>query len=406
MDLGPSGAIVTTRRSNDKPRPKIDTLLAHAGREPQSQRGAVNPPVYHASTIVFPTLEAYRDSERNPFEGITYGRAGTPTTCNLQDAVAALEGGWRSIAVPSGLSAITTSLLAFLRSGDHLLMVDSVYGPTRRFCERYLKGFGVAVTYYDPVGDIRPLLRPETRVVFLESPGSLTFEVQDVAATTAAAREAGAVSILDNTWSAGVYFKPFDHGVDVSLQAATKYIVGHSDALLGLITTTEETFLPVRRAMGCLGTSVGPDDCYLGLRGLRTLRARLDRHFQTAQRIAEFLAERPQVTAVLYPALPAFGGHDLWKRDFSGANGLVSFVLEPGLETGLAAMLEGMRLFAMGASWGGYESLILPADPARSRSATTWRHRGQLLRIHCGLEDVDDLIEDLTDGLDRLTATA
>ncbi len=404
MDLGPSGAIVTRRRSNASGEERIETLIAHVGRDPGANHGVVNPPVYHASTIVYPTLAALHEAERTPYDGTRYGRRGTPTTFALEDAIAAIEGGYRSIAVPSGLSAITTTLLAFLSRGDHLLMVDTAYNPTRRFCDTMLGGLGIDVTYYAPTADIRPLLRPQTRVVFLESPGSLTFEIQDVAATTAAAREAGAVSVIDNTWSAGLYFKPFTHGVDVSIQAATKYIVGHSDVMLGVITTTEEHFLRARRAASFLGVSVGPDDCYLALRGLRTLPARMDRHQATAMRVAEWLETRNEVALVLYPALPSFPGHAEWRRQFTGANGLLSMVLRPATDLALAAMLDGMRLFAMGFSWGGYESLIIPFDPTQTRTANPWSHAGTCLRLHCGLEDADDLIDDLDQGFLRLTA--
>ena len=380
-----------------------DTLLAHAGLDPFANHGVVNPPVYHASTIVFPTLAALEEADRTPYEGTRYGRRGTPTTFALEQAVAALEGGWRSIAVPSGLAAINISLLAFLRTGDRLLMVDTVYAPVRRFCDVMLKGLGIETTYYDPLADPAPLIRANTRVVYLESPGSLTLEVQDVPRAAAAAGAAGAVSILDNTWSAGLRFSPFRHGVDVSIQAATKYIVGHSDVMLGVITTNEAHFLRVKRASALIGSAAGPDDCYLALRGLRTLGVRLARHAQTALTIARWLETRPEVVAVLHPALPSCPGHDVWRRDFSGSNGLVSVVLKDVPKPALAAMLDGMRLFKMGFSWGGYESLIIPFDPRATRTATRWPHSGPCLRLHCGLEDVDDLLADLADGFARLT---
>lgn len=381
-----------------------DTLLLCAGRDPEANHGVVNPPVYHASTVVFPTLAALEAADRTPFEGTRYGRRGTPTTFALEDAVAALEGGYRSIAVPSGLAAITTSLLAFLKTGDHLLMVDSVYAPTRRFCDSMLAGLGIETTYYDPMADITPLLRANTRVVFTESPGSLTFEVQDIPRAAAAARAASAITIMDNTWSAGLYFAPFTHGVDVSIQAATKYIVGHSDVMLGTITTTAETFLAVKRAASSLGACAGPDDCYMALRGLRTLSVRLARQQETALTVARWLEPRPEVAAVLHPALPSCPGHDIWRRDFTGSNGLLTIILREVPKAALAAMLDGMKLFAMGYSWGGYESLVVPFDPARSRTATAWTGGGPCLRLHCGLEDVDDLIADLDAGLARLSA--
>jgi cysteine-S-conjugate beta-lyase len=380
-----------------------DTLLAHAGLDPFANHGVVNPPVYHASTILFPTLAALEEAEHTPFEGTRYGRRGTPTTFALEEAVAAMEGGWRGIAVPSGLAAITISLLAFLKTGDHLLMVDTAYAPVRRFCDVMLKGLGIETTYYDPLADPAPLIRADTRVVYLESPGSLTLEVQDVPRAAAAARAAGAVSILDNTWAAGLHFSPFRHGVDVSIQAATKYIVGHSDVMLGVITTSKDTFLRVKRASALIGSAAGPDDCYLALRGLRTLSVRLARHAQTALTVARWLETRPEVVAVLHPALPSCAGHDVWRRDFSGSNGLVSVVLKDAPKPALAAMLDGMRLFKMGFSWGGYESLIIPFDPRATRTTTRWPHPGPCLRLHCGLENVDDLLADLADGFARMT---
>jgi cysteine-S-conjugate beta-lyase len=383
-----------------------DTLLAHAGLDPFANHGVINPPVYHASTIVFPTLAALEEADRTPFEGTRYGRRGTPTTFALEKAVAALEGGYRSIAVPSGLAAITISLLAFLRAGDHLLMVDTTYAPVRRFCDTMLKGLGIETTYYDPLADPGPLTRANTRVVYLESPGSLTFEVQDVARAAAAARTAGAVSIIDNTWSAGLYFSPFRHGLDVSIQAATKYIVGHSDVMLGVITTNEAHFLRVKRAASLIGSAAGPDDCYLALRGLRTLGVRLARHEQTALTVARWLENRPEVVTVLHPALPSCPGHEVWRRDFSGSNGLVAVILKDAPKPALAAMLDGMRLFKMGFSWGGYESLIIPFDPRATRTATRWPHNGPCLRLHCGLESVGELLADLDQGFARLAAAA
>lgn len=380
----------------------IETLLAHVGRDPAANHGVVNPPVYHASTICYPTLAAYEAAEQTPFDGTRYGRRGTPTTFALEEAVAALEGGFRAIAVPSGLSAITTTLLALLQAGDHLLMVDTVYQPTRRFCDVVLKGLGIETTYYDPLADVGPLIRANTKVIFLESPGSLTFEIQDVPAIAAVARAHGITTAIDNTWSAGLLFRPLDHGIDVSIQAATKYIVGHSDAMLGLIVCNEAAYLRVKRASAFLGVSVGPDDCYLALRGLRTLAVRLPHHDRTARAVAHWLAGRPEVAHVRHPALPDCPGHALWRRDFTGGNGLVSLVLQPVGREALAALLDGLKLFALGASWGGYESLVIPFDPRPARTATVWPHPGPCLRLHCGLEDADDLIADLSAGLDRL----
>ncbi|MFO1154357.1 MAG: cystathionine beta-lyase [Rhodospirillales bacterium] len=381
------------------------TRLAHVGRAPHANHGVVNPPVYHASTIVYPTLAALEEADHTPFVGTRYGRRGTPTTFALEEAVTELEGGYRSIAVSSGLMAITATLLAFLKTGDHLLMVDTTYGPVRRFCDTILKGLGIETTYYDPLADIASLLRPETRVVYMESPGSLTFEVQDVPRIADAARAHGAISVIDNTWAAGLLFQPLRHGVDVSIQAATKYLVGHADAMLGVITTNEPTYLRVRRATAMLGTGVGPDDCYLGLRGIRTLAVRLARHAETALAVAAWLAERPEVAHVLHPALPSCPGHAVFTRDFAGSNGLLSIVLHPVSKPALAAMLDEMWLFGLGYSWGGYESLIIPFDPQASRTATRWPLDGPCLRLHIGLETAEDLMADLEAGFSRLSAT-
>ena len=388
---------------------KKDTLLAHAGRDPEANYGIINPPVYHASTVVFPTLAALEESEKDPFTGVTYGRFGTPTTFALEEAVAALEGGYRAIAVPSGLAAIAASLIAFAGAGDHVLVADNVYGPTRqRVCDLILARMGVEVTYYDPLvgADIARLMRDNTRVVFLESPGSLTFELQDVPAIAAAAKARGAVVVMDNTWATPLYFKPLAHGVDISIQAATKYIVGHADAMLGVITTTEEHFQTVKTMAHALGHAAAPDDCYLALRGLRTLAVRLARHQETGLALARWFEGRPEVARVLHPALPDDPGHSLWKRDFTGACGLFSIVLKDFPKSAVAAMLDGLELFAMGFSWGGYESLILLVYPETVRSAVPWTASGPTLRLHAGLEDVQDLIADLERGLERLAAAA
>ncbi len=385
-----------------------DTLLVHTGGHPSDRHGAVNPPVYRASTIVFPTIADW-EASRDPavrFDMVRYGQLGTPTTFALEEALTTLERGYRTTLVPSGLAACTIALQALLQSGDHLLMVDTAYAPTRRFCDTILPRSGVTTTYYDPLigGGIRELFRPNTRVVFLESPGSLTFEVQDVPAIADAAHQAGITVVLDNTWATPYFFPAMARGVDVSVQAVTKYIAGHADVMMGSITTTESLYLPVRSLVAELGTGVSPDDAYLALRGLRTLAVRLERHQQSALRIARWLEERPEVDRVLYPALPADPGHALWQRDFTGASGLLGVVLHPVPKAAVDAMLDGLAWFGMGTSWGGYESLALPFDPAPQRSATRWHGPGPLLRLHIGLEDPDDLIADLADGLDRLSA--
>ncbi len=384
-----------------------DTILSRAGRHPKENFGIVNPPVYHASTVTFPTMAALEEATGRPLEGVYYGRFGTPTSRAFEEAVAALEGGDKSIALPSGLAAITCALLSFLKTGDHILITDSAYFPTRKFCDGTLKDFGVETTYYDPMiaNAIGDLMRPETKVVFAESPGSLSFEVQDIPAIANAAHDGGAMLIMDNTWGAGLYFDAFAHGVDVSLQAATKYIVGHSDAMLGTITTRSDLYERIKWKAVELGFSVGPDDCYLGLRGLRTLSTRLQRHGETAMKLAEFLIHREEVASILHPAFPSCPGHDIWQRDFTGATGLFSVVLRKGVsKAAVAAMLDGLELFAMGYSWGGFESLILPIYPAAVRTATEWSEPGPAIRIHAGLEDADDLIADLEAGFGRLSS--
>ncbi|WP_207478608.1 cystathionine beta-lyase [Arenibaculum pallidiluteum] len=381
------------------------TVLCHAGLDPAANHGIVNPPVYHASTVLFPTVEALEKAEQGLFDVCRYGRVGTPTSWAFERAVAAIEGGSHAISVPSGLAAITTALTAFTKAGDHVLITDSAYGPTRKFCDAVLTKFGVEVEYYDPLigAGIEALLRDNTRIVYLEAPGSLTFEVQDVPAIAAAARRRGAKVMIDNTWATPLFFKPFEHGCDVSIHAGTKYMVGHSDAMLGVIVCRDvETAEPVKRTAIMLGSAAGPDDLFLGLRGLRTMGVRLARHQETALRLAQWLQGRPEVARVLYPALPDDPGHALWRRDFTGASGLFGFVLHETSKTRVAAMLDGMELFGMGFSWGGYESLILPARLAGLRTARRWTEPGTLIRVHAGLEDFDDLRGDLERGLARL----
>ncbi|HLO24128.1 MAG TPA: cystathionine beta-lyase [Methyloceanibacter sp.] len=381
---------------------KAETRLAHAGREPSRFHGFVNTPIYRGSTVLFPTLASLESNAQD----FTYGRLGTPTVKALEEAIAELEGGARTLLAPSGLSAIATALLAFVVAGDEVLVSDSVYRPTRRFCDHVLKRLGVKTTFYDPLigAGIKKLLGDKTKVVFAESPGSQTFEVQDIPAIAKAAHEAGAVLIMDNTWATPLYFAPFRHGVDVSIQAATKYIVGHADAMLGAITASEKTARAVEKTYEDLGLCPGPEDAYLGLRGLRTLGVRLARHQQSALELARWLKARPEVDRVLHPGLPSDPGHALWARDFTGASGLFAFILKPTSHAALAAMLDGLSLFGMGYSWGGFESLILPFDPRDYRTATTWAAAGPAIRLHVGLEDVEDLKADLEAGFARLAA--
>ena len=387
---------------------KPETRIVHAGRHPERHEGTVNPPIHRASTIVYPTLDAFERRHERTYTGFSYGTDGTPITFALTEALAELSGGARSMVTSSGLSAITQSLLAFLRQGDHLLMPDSVYDPTRRFCAAVLRRFGVETTFYDPAigAAIEALIRPNTRVVYTESPGSLTFEIQDTPAIAAAAHARGALVLFDNTWATPLNFRAFEHGVDVEIQAATKYLAGHSDLLMGVITLrTEALFRRLKDSVGDFGDCVAPDLCYETLRGLRTLAVRLRRHEQSALDVARRLAGRPEVIRVLHPALPDHPGHALWRRDFTGSTGLFAVLLRTESRPAVAAMLEGLQLFKLGNSWGGFESLVSTAPFLReNRTARPWMERGTLVRLHVGLEAPEDLIADLEAGLRRLAA--
>ena len=382
------------------------TEVAHFGRNPRQHLGAVNTPVYRATTILFDTLAELEAAERGEYPGITYGLYELPTVADLQAAMAQLEGGYASLAVPSGLAAITLALLGTTRAGDHVLVTDAVYGPTRRFCDNQLDRFGIEVSYYDPLAGaaIERQFRPNTRLVFTESPGSLTFEVQDVAAIAAVAHSKGALVMLDNTWATPLGFSAFEHGADISLHAGTKYIGGHSDVLVGLITCNEATFPALQRLWTDMGVALSSDDAFLALRGLRTLAVRLDRHTENALTIAHWLREQAEVAEVIFPALPGSRGHELWKRDFRGACGLFGVILKPVDKARVTALLDGLRFFKMGWSWGGFESLIIPANVARAKRTIPWNAGGPYLRLHVGLESVDDLIADLADGFARLRA--
>jgi len=396
----------------DVTRFRRDTQALHAGRDPKANFGVVNPPVYHCSTVLFDSvdalLETRRDRASGAFEGFTYGREGTATTRAFEDAVTLLEGGYRAITTSCGLGAICASLTAFLSAGDHLLIVDSLYGPARDFCETFLRKFGVEVTYYRPeVGAaIVELFQPNTRVVYMESPGSLTFEMTDVPAIAQACRPRGIRTIFDNTWGSPINFRPLEHGVDVSINAATKYISGHSDLMLGIAVTTEDAFIPVKKTASASGYCGGPDDIYMAMRGLRTLPLRMKQHHAAGIAIAEWLQARPEVYRVMHPALPGDPGHAIWKRDYDGASGLFGFVLEACSEAQFAAFMDHMDLFKLGYSWGGYESLVVPTYPQTLRSAAEWFAPGPAVRIHVGLEAVEDLIEDLERGFARLHAAA
>jgi len=377
-----------------------DTLLAHAGRKPFENYGIVNPPVYHASTVLFPTLEAFQSAATAK---VKYGRRGTPTSFALEEAVAKLEGAHGAVALPSGLAAITTALMACTKAGDNVLITDSSYAPTRQFMDNLLVRFGVSATYYDPTigADIDGLIRDNTSVVWTECPGSQTFEMQDIPAIAKAAKARGAIVMMDNTWSGGYFCKPLALGVDISVQAGTKYIVGHSDTMMGTVACNEATYQRVHDTMGYLGIAPGPDDVYLALRGLRTMGVRLRQHHEAGLKIARWLSQRPEVERVMHPGLESDPGHAIWKRDFTGASGLFGFVLKSDRHEAVAAMMDSLRYHGMGYSWGGFESLLIPTSPQKARSATQWDPAGQTFRIHVGLEDPDDLIADLADGLQR-----
>ena len=394
---------------NDNPPFRRDTLLTHVGGSPTDRHGAVNPPVYRASTILFPTVAEWEASRvhANRFKVLRYGQLGTPTTFALEEAIAALEGGYRAMLLPSGLAAATTVLLALLKSGDHLLMTDSAYQPTRHFAKVILARYGITTTFYDPCigAGIESLMRPETRVIFLESPGSITFDVQDLPAIASVAHAHGALIAIDNTWATPYFLPAMQLGADVSIIAATKYIGGHSDVLLGTVTTTEPLYERVRSMVAELGYSVSPDDAFLALRGLRTLGVRLERHQTSALQIAQWLQGRQEVKQVMHPALPTDPGHVIWKRDFTGASGLFGVVLHPVPKAAVDAMLNALRLFGMGASFGGFESLAIPMDSTRLRHLTGSADN-RFIRIHVGLEDPSDLIADLEQGFAQLNAAA
>jgi cystathionine beta-lyase len=380
------------------------TRLVEAGRRKEWTRGIVNPPVWRASTILFDSVAAMHEATPAEDGRLHYGRNGTPTIWSLAEALTELEPGAAGTRLyPSGVAAIATALMSVLKPGDELLMVDSAYGPTRIFCDTMLTRIGIATTYYDPMAGagIDALIGERTRAVFMESPGSLTFEVQDVPAISAAAKKRGIVTLLDNTWATPLLFPAIAAGVDLSILACTKYIVGHADVMMGSVTTTPEQWRALERTSRAFGQTASPDDCFLAARGLRTLGIRLKRHEESGLEVARWLGAQPQVARLLHPALPGCPGHEIWKRDFTGATGLFSFVLNGGGEAERTRLIDGLELFGIGYSWGGFESLALPVDPERLRTATEWQAEGPAVRLHIGLEDPDDLIEDLAAGLAR-----
>ncbi|MBY3123506.1 cystathionine beta-lyase [Rhizobium laguerreae] len=383
----------------------INTRLTHIGNDPFDYHGFINPPVVHASTVLFPNARAMETRTQK----YTYGTRGTPTTDALCEAIDALEGSAGTILVPSGLAAVTIPFLGFVAAGDHALVVDSVYGPTRHFCDTMLKRLGVEVEYYHPeIGaGIETLFRPNTKLVHTEAPGSNTFEMQDIPAISAVAHRHGAVVMMDNTWATPVYFRPLDHGVDISIHASTKYPSGHSDILLGTVSVNAEHWERLKEANGVLGICGAPDDAYQILRGLRTMGLRLERHYESALDIAEWLEGREDVARVLHPALPSFPSHHLWKRDFKGASGIFSFVLAAdGPEKSRAkahAFLDALRIFGLGYSWGGFESLALHAN-LNDRKIAKAPTEGPVIRLQIGIEDVADLKADIERGFAAASA--
>jgi len=404
------------RVSKGKPPSRPATQIVEAGRRTEwthlgdNKGGIVNPPVWRASTILYDDVAALRAGVRTNEDGkLFYGRRGTPTQWSLADALTAMEpGAAGTMLFPSGVAATAVALLSVLNPGDELLMVDSAYDPTRGICEGLLKRFGITTCYYDPLigAGIETLLTERTRAIFLESPGSLTFEVQDVPAIVAVAKAHGLVTLIDNTWATSLLFPALSFGVDISILACTKYVVGHSDVMAGSVTANAAHFPALRKTSQQLGQVMSPDDAWLAARGLRTLDVRMERHQTSALKIANWLADQPEVARVLHPALPECPGHAAWKRDFKGSSGLFSFVLKGGDEARRAALIDGLVHFGIGYSWGGYESLALPVDPQNYRTATRWTAEGPVVRLQIGLEDVDDLIEDLRAGLDRFAAQA
>ena len=383
---------------------KPETTLVTAGRDTKAQKGFVNPPVVHGSTVLYPTAEDLH-AHRGEFQ---YGRRGTPTTKALQQALMALEGPQCAGVglAPSGLAAISTTLLAVLKAGDHLLVCDNAYRPTRTFCNGFLARFGVETTYFDPLSGagIAGLFKPNTKAVVVEAPGSQSFEMPDIPAIAAVAHGRGALVIDDNTWATPLYHRSLEQGVDISMQAATKYIGGHSDIMFGTISANAKAWPQIAEGIQLLGICAGPDDVFLALRGLRTMAVRLAQHHKSGLEMARWLATRPEVVRVLHPALETDPGHAIWKRDFTGASGLFSIVLKPKPQKAVDALLDTVKLFGMGFSWGGFESLVIPFDCEGYRTATKWAPGGPTLRLHIGLENVEDLKADLERGFAAFNA--
>lgn len=380
---------------------KIGTFLTHTSCDPKAFQGVVNTPVHRASTIVFDTYEAFESANKTPFY---YGRAGTPTSAAFENAIAALEGASGCVSAPSGLAAIIVTLTAFTKTGDHILITDNVYGPTRKFCTDMLSHYGVEVEFYPPMigADIERRFKKNTSILFMEAPGSLSFEVCDIGALTKAAKARGIVTIMDNSWATPLLFNPLENGIDVSVMSATKYVAGHSDVLLGAASGTEKTYPALKKAALNLGLCAGSEELYLGLRGLRTLEVRLKEHETRALEMAKWLEKQPAVKRVLHPALPSCPGHENWKKYFKGSSGTFGFILHETDSKKVAPMLNHLKLFRMGASWGGYESLCFPAQPKADRTAENWTETGFSLRLHIGFEDITDLKAELTAGFSKI----
>ena len=397
--------------NNDSDRKLGDaTRVVQAGRRKEWTGGIVNPPVWRASTILYDSIADLRASAgKDTHHRLYYGRRGTPTQWSLADALTSLEpGAEATFLYPSGVAAIAAALLSVLSPGDELLLVDSAYDPTRGQAMQLLKRFGITTRFYDPLigAGIAELIGPATKAIFMESPDSLTFEVQDVPAIVAVAKRHGLVTLLDNTWATPLFFPAIEQGVDLTILAATKYVVGHSDVMLGSVTAAPGHFAKLRDMSHLLGQVASPDDSWLGSRGLRTMAVRLAQHQHSALEIARWLEGRPEVAQVLHPALPSCPGHDVWARDFKGSSGLFSFVLNGGDEAARAALIDRLDLFGIGYSWGGFESLAIPADPARIRTAAPRDYAGPMVRLQIGLEDTADLIPDLERGLAAFRALA
>ncbi|RXR25211.1 cystathionine beta-lyase [Sphingobium fluviale] len=383
------------------------TRTVHAGPRPSSQSGVINPPVYRASTIVYETVDAYMDRHKGLYDDVIYGLYGTKSTYALAEAIAELEHGAATVITSSGTSAIALTLSAFVGAGDHLLVADCIYGPARKFLSDILSGFGVEIEYFKPdiAGSIASLCRPNTKLIYMETPGSQTFDLIDIPAITEVARAKGILTAVDNTWATPLYFKPLRHGVDVSIASATKYLSGHSDCLLGSMTAAnDEIYRQLKDVAARWGNCASPDDCYLVQRGLRTLDARLERHQRTASTLVNWFAQQPEVKAIRYPAFAEDPGHAIWKRDFTGATGLFGVQLDALSDEETRAFFNGLDIFQLGSSWGGFESLAVPAWPAPIRAFPNGEQDGALIRIHAGLEAAVDLIADLEAAFARVRA--